>query len=375
MDERQRRWRLVLGDVDNLPPPEGDDLRIDQALAALYNTERKGGLGASSPAVARWLGDIRTYFPTPVVQLMQQDALERLDLKRLLLEPELLATVEPDVHLVATLLSLRSMLPAKTRATARDVVTRVVRALEARLRERTLSAVRGALDRASRTRRPRANQIDWPRTIRANLHTWRPATRAVVPERLVGHGRRQVALRDVILVVDQSGSMAASVVYASIFAAVLASMRAVRTRLVVFDTAVVDLTEALRDPVDVLFATQLGGGTDISRALTYADGLVERPRDTVMVLISDLFEGGDRAQMLRTAHRLVQAGVRLVVLLALTDSGAPASDPQNAAAFAALGVPTFACTPDRFPDLMAAALAGQDLTAWAAARGIPHARG
>jgi hypothetical protein len=143
-------------------------------------------------------------------------------------------------------------------------------------------------------------------------------------------------------------------------------MRALRTSLVVFDTAVVDLTEELDDPVDVLFGTQLGGGTDINRALAYCEGLVSRPAETVMVLVSDLYEGGSREELLRRARSLVDSGVQLIALLALADSGTPSYDADNAAAFAELGIPTFACTPDLFPDLMAAAIRRDDIAGWAA---------
>jgi uncharacterized protein with von Willebrand factor type A (vWA) domain len=187
-----------------------------------------------------------------------------------------------------------------------------------------------------------------------------------VPERLIGYARRTNAVaRDVVLCVDQSGSMAASVVYSSIFAAVLASMRSLRTSLVVFDTAVVDLTDKLADPVDVLFGTQLGGGTDINRAIAYGQTLITRPHDTIFVLISDLYEGGVRDEMLRRAAAMTASGVQVIALLALSDEGTPAYDHENAAALAALGVPAFACTPDAFPELMAAAIERRDLTAFA----------
>jgi hypothetical protein len=158
--------------------------------------------------------------------------------------------------------------------------------------------------------------------------------------------------------------MAASVVYASIFGAVIASLRAVRTSLVVFDTAVVDLTNELSDPVELLFATQLGGGTDINRAIAYCQTLITRPQDSIFVLISDLFEGGIREQMLARILSLRAAGVQVVVLLALSDEGSPAFDQENAGALAALGIPAFACTPDAFPELLAVALGRGDLSAW-----------
>ena len=378
-DERLRRWRLVLGQAAGEELGAlvlGDaDAAMDRALQALYEEERKGGLGASAPSVARWLGDIRTYFPSSVVHVMQKDALERLGLQQMLLEPEMLREVEPDVHLVANLLSLNRVTPERTRETARAVVRKVVDDLQKRLAEPVRRAVTGSLSRATRNRRPRLAEIDWHRTIRANLHNYDPESRTVVPEVLVGHGRRRSSLRDVVLCVDQSGSMATSVVYSSVFGAVLASMRAVTTRMVVFDTAVVDLTDELHDPVDLLFGTQLGGGTDINRALGYCQTLVTRPAQTVFVLVTDLYEGGNADEMIRRAAAIVASGVRMVCLLALNDTGAPSYDSRNAARLAALGIPTFACTPDLFPELMATALQKRDLGAWAAKAGIAVARG
>lgn len=372
-DERQRRWRLVLGggaaDGTGWTLASADQ-GLDRCLEELYDGERGGDLGSSAPRVARWLGDIRRYFPSSVVRVLQQDALDRYGLQRLLLEPEMLAAVEPDVHLVATLLALNRILPDQTRDTARQVVRRVVADLERRLANPLRQAITGSLNRSTRNRRPRHHEIDWHRTIRANLRHYQPAYRTVIPATRIGFGRRAVALRDIVLCVDQSGSMAASVVYASIMAAVMASIRAVRTSLVVFDTAVVDLTEQLADPVEVLFGTQLGGGTDIHRALRYCQGLVRAPQDTLLLLISDLYEGGDRRGLLRCAAALVGAGVNVVVLLALSDQGAPSYDHATAAALAGMGIPAFACTPEQFPALMAAAIERRDLGAWAAAQGI-----
>ncbi|EHN76292.1 hypothetical protein SMCF_4223 [Streptomyces coelicoflavus ZG0656] len=366
--ERLRRWRLVLG--GDAPDGTGHalsgrDAAMDGALTALYGKggtpragrDRAAGLGASAPAVARWLGDIRTYFPSPVVQVMQRDAIDRLGLDTLLLEPEMLEAVEADVHLVGTLLSLHQAMPETTKETARTVVRKVVEDLEERLATRARAVLTGALDRSARVSRPRHHDIDWHRTIAANLKHYLPEQRTVVPERLIGYGRASRSVKkEVVLCVDQSGSMAASVVYASVFGAVLASMRAIDTRLVVFDTTVVDLTDQLEDPVDVLFGTRLGGGTDINRALAYCQSRITRPAETVVVLISDLYEGGIRDEMLKRVAAMKSAGVEFVTLLALSDEGTPAYDREHAASLAALGAPAFACTPDLFPEVMAAAL-------------------
>lgn len=372
--DREQRWRLILG-----TEPEGaakvalspDQKAMDAALAALYDApdqasgERSAGLGSSAPRVARWLGDIRTYFPTRVVQVMQADAIERLGLKRLLLEPEMLATLEPDVHLVATLASLRGVIPEQSKATARQVVAQVARDVERRLADKVRQSVRGALNRANRVNRPRHSDIDWNRTVRANLQHYQPAYRTVVPQRLVGFGRRQQGVqREVVLCVDQSGSMASSVVYASILACVMATIRALKTSLVVYDTAVVDLTDQLSDPVDVIFGTQLGGGTDTTPALEHCRRLITSPRQTVLLLITDLYDSAPD-QMLAKLAELQADGVLPVVLLALSDDGKPSYAAETAQQIADLGIAAFACTPDAFPELIALALARGDIAGWA----------
>ncbi len=362
---RLKKWRLILGkqsDPQAEVELEGDATGMDNVLEALYNTERKGGLGASSPNVNRWLGDIRQYFPNTVVQVMQKDAIERLQLHRILLEPELLQMVEPDVNLVATMLSLNKVMPAKTRETAQLVIKKVVDELEKKLRNPLRQAIEGALNRSVRNRRPKLKEVDWNRTIRLNLKNYQPDYQTIIAENIIGHGRKGQSLRHIILLVDQSGSMAASVVYAGVMGAILASLKSVRTHFIAFDTAVVDLTQEMKDPVNILFGVQLGGGTDINKALGYAQGLIQIPSDTILVLISDLFEGGNQVEMLRKAAAIKASGVNFIVLLALDDKGAPSFDKSLAATLALLEIPSFACTPDKFPELMEATIMNKDLT-------------
>jgi len=367
-EENAKRWRLVLGkDAAEQLPTELNkwEIGIDKTLDALYDTDRKGGLGPSSPNVSRWLGDIRNYFPQTVVQVMQQDALKRLNLTQMLTEPEMLETVVPDVHLVANLMTLGKVIPAKAKDSARQVVKKVVDELMQKLSAPMQQAVAGSLNRSVRNNRPRHNEINWPETIKKNLKHYQVDYKTVIPETRIGFGRRRRALKDVVLCIDQSGSMGTSVVYSGIFGAVMASIPALKTHLVVFDTAVVDLTNEIEDPVDVLFGIQLGGGTDIHKALTYCQQIITRPSDTVLVFISDLYEGGNNAQMQKKMAELVASGLQMVTLLALNDDGAPYYDTNNAEYLNSIGVPVFACTPDLFPDLMAAALNKQDLAQWA----------
>jgi Mg-chelatase subunit ChlD len=393
-DEAGRRWSLMLGMDQDLNPA---DRRLSAALGAVYgsyepdepgktgrsgrsgkkpdkSSNRRGGLNRSSPkALATWLSDVRELLPRGVAQVVQRDALERLGLKQLLMEPEVLESIDRDVNLVADLIALSSVIPDKSKQVAREVVAEVVRELMKRLEQRTAEAIRGALDRSRRTNRPRPADIDWPRTITANLRHYQPEYRSVVPERLIGflrHQRRISDLDEVVMCVDQSGSMASSVVYASIFSAVMASIPAIATKLICFDTAVVDLTSQLADPVDVLFGVQLGGGTDINQAVAYCAEQIERPSKTHLILLTDLFEGGNAKQLLQRLARLVRSGVNVICLLALTDQGDPGFDSDMAGKVAALNIPSFGCTPDQFPDLMAAALRHEDVAAWAATADI-----
>lgn len=366
-DTELKRWRLVLGgeQADGIQCDLTDaELRMDKALTALYDSDRRGGLGSSAPKVSQWLGDIREFFPQSVVQVLQKDAVDRLNLTSLLTEKEMLANVVPDVHLVATLMSLSRAIPEKNRALAREVVRKVVEELLKKLENPMQQAVLGALNRESRVRNPRFKEIDWHRTILKNLKHYQPEHQTVIPETRIGFGRKRRAMKEVVLCLDQSGSMGTSVIYSGIFGSVMASMPSLKTTMVVFDTEVADLTEAMQDPVDLLFGVQLGGGTDINRALTYCQQQITRPDDTTLVLITDLYEGGNEKEMRQRMAELVQSGVQLIVLLALNDDGAPSYDKSNAEFLAQLGVPTFACTPDKFPDLMAAALNKQDLQGW-----------
>ncbi|MCB9053745.1 MAG: VWA domain-containing protein [Lewinellaceae bacterium] len=373
MNERIERWRLILGkqaDPQGEVSLQGQVQGMDRVLEALYDSDRKAGLGSSSPNVNRWLGDIRRYFPTPVVQLLQRDALQRLGLERMLLEPELLEAIEPDIELAGTILSLNKAMPDQTRESARIVIRRIVEQLEQRLENPMRQAISGSIDRTARNRRPRLNEVDWRRTIRANLKHYQPELKTIIPEQIFGFGRKRAYLKDVILLADQSGSMATSVVYAGILGCIMASLRALRTHLIAFDTSVADLTEYLDDPVALLFATQLGGGTDIAKALAYAQPLIQRPNDTIFVLITDLYEGGREEEMLKRAANIKASGAQFITLLALNDQGAPSYNKQLAGQLAALDIPAFACTPDQFPSLMAAAIKRESLHSWMAREGI-----
>ena len=381
--DQLRRWRLILG-KDAQASLSGfcggelqlsaDQVLMDEALAAIYDeTEGEGrgrrsaGLGGSAPRLAKWLGDIRTYFTEDVVTVIQQDAIQRKGMDQLLFEPEMLKNVQPNVQLVGTLMSLRGQIPERTKETARMVVRAVVEKIKLALEQKIRQAVLGALNRNEHSPIPHANSIDWKWTIGRNLKNYNQDLKKLIPERVYFFSRAQRTNNWTVIVdMDQSGSMADSVVYGAVCGSIFASLPALDTRVVAFDTEVVDLTEKCGDdPVDMLFGVQLGGGTDINKSVAYCEQFIQEPGRTLFILLTDLYEGGNEAQLVRRLGEMVAAGVRVICLLALSDSGTPSFDDRLARRLAGLGIPCFACTPQRLPDLLEGALRGHDLHALA----------
>lgn len=383
-----KRWRMILGAAaeERLSAMNGggplltdEDSVMDDALAAIYDDTRGAGaasnqgggksasLGKSSPRLARWLGDVRSLFPPDIVSVIQTDAIERKGLKQLLFEPELLSRVKPDIAMAATLLSLRGQIPEKAKEAARQVVRAVVDEIHKRLAQELRRAVTGALNRRQHSPLPSASSIDWHTTIRRNLRNYDTQRKLLIPDKVYFFDRARKSKEwTVILDIDQSGSMADSVIYASIAGSIFASMPALDTKVVVFDTEVIDLSEdCAHDPVDMLFGIQLGGGTDINKSISYCETLIKEPNKTLFILVSDLFEGGNRADMIRRIAEMKQAGVKIICLLALSDDGTPSYDEHVAKKFAALGIPCFGCSSNRLPELIEGALKGIDLQALA----------
>ncbi len=386
MDSTQlKRWRLILGrhtqeTFDGYSPdgcPLSEDQQImDEALAMIYDEseepsgpgKRSAGPGKSSPRLAKWLGDIRDYFKEDVVAVIQNDAIERKGLTQLLLEPEILKNVEPNIQLVGTLMALKGSIPERTKETARMVVRAVVDKIKRLLEQKIRQAVTGALNRKQHSPIPHVDSIDWKTTIQRNLKHYNKEHGKLIPEHFYFFSRAQRSNNWTVIVdMDQSGSMAESVVYGAVAGSIFASLPALKTRMVVFDTEVVDLTETCgTDPVDMLFGVQLGGGTDINRSVNYCQQFITDPARTLFILITDLYEGGNAAQLVRRLKEMRESRVRVLCLLALSDSGIPSFDENLARKIAAIGVPCFGCTPQKLPELMEGALRGDDLQALAA---------
>ena len=375
--EQLSRWRLILGAETEQSfsgmggaPLSQEELLMDSALGAIYGGPGEGfgepgrgaGKGPSSPVISKWLGDLRSLFDPETVAVVQNDAIERKGLKQLLLEPELLDTLEPDLNLASTLLMLKDQIPKKSKESARAFIRKIVEEINRLLENDMRRAVTAALNRRAHSPLPSAAALDFPYTIRRNLKNYNKELGAILPERVWFFDRSSRVNRwHVILDIDQSGSMGQSILYSSVMACVLASMSAVRTSVVAFDTQIMDLTPLCADPVDLLFGFQMGGGTDIAKSIAYCQELVEAPAKTLFFLISDLDEGGNRAGLLRRLEELKASGVTVTVLLAIADGGKPYYDAQTAQRVAALDIPCFACAPEKLPQLLERALKGQSL--------------
>jgi hypothetical protein len=381
-NRRTARWRLILGPDSrtfNDAVLTDEQSVMDAALAAIYDSEKSdgngfnssinkskqgsGGKGHSMPNLAKWLTDIRTFFPQDTVSIIQSDAIERKGLTKLLLEPETLKNVNPDISMVATLLALKGQIPEKSKDTARELVGKVVDEIMKRMMTDLRKAVNGALNKKNHSPINKFASIDWKRTIKRNLKNYDWNRQRLIPEKFYffEHSQRQKNWT-VIIDIDQSGSMCDSIIYSSVMSSIFASMPSLDTRVIAFDTEVTDLTELCRnDPVDMLFGIQLGGGTDINKSVAYCRSLIENPRKTIFILISDLYEGGIKSALLRHLSEMHADGVKVVSLLALSDSGKPDYDVNLGKEISKFGIPCFACTPNRLPELIEAAIKGLDL--------------
>lgn len=370
-DEELLRWRMILGkEIEqqglfaSLPPLEGTWSGIDRTLDFLYeqNEQRSAGSGNSSPYIADWLADIRQYFQKETISYLQKEAIERKGLRQLLLEPETLEKLERNVELAATLVEMKHLMPDKAKETARLVIRDIVEELRKKLEQKVAQTVIGAVSRQS-TSYTKTKQIDFARTVRHNIKNYIPELNTIIPEQIFFY-EQQSKLNEwnVVVCVDQSGSMGTSVVYSSIMASIFASLNLFQTHLVFFDTQIVDMTDHLSDPVDILFGIQLGGGTDINRAVQYCQGLIGQPDKTIFILITDLYEGGNADELLARLHKMQEDQVKALCLLALNDRGQASYDRRLAQEVTNLGIPAFACTPNKLVEMVEKLFLGEKIT-------------
>ncbi|MDC7223756.1 MAG: VWA domain-containing protein [Spirochaetales bacterium] len=370
-DLARERWRLLLGPYgeEELPLSTGTSREIDESLEFLYSREyagdrslrpsplregsedRKGNLSPSFPAVPEWISKVRELFPREAREILEKDALERYNLREMLTDPQVLERLEPNFALLKSLMQMRSLLRGEAVETARRLVAQVVEELRKKIESEVERSLRGKINRTAFGGRPSIRTIDFKRTILRNLKNYDPDRQRLIVENLVCHPReRRTVPWEIILLVDQSGSMANSVIYSTVMASIFWKLPLVRAKLVLFDTSIVDMTEQIDDPVETLMSVQLGGGTDITGALGYGTQLVENPSRTIMVLISDLFEGNSYSGMYRAARDLIESQVKLMVLTALDFNAVPEYDKRAAQTLTNMGAEVGALTPNQLAD-------------------------
>ena len=381
-NDRLRRWRLILGSeaqkrmegMGDGPDLSQEDLMMDTALDAIYNRDMKfgfgggAGKGASSPQISRWLGDVRTLFDKDIVKIIQSDAMERCGLKQLIFEPELLENIEPDMHMASMILTLKDQIPKQSKENAREFIRKIVEQINALLETDLKRAVTASINRKLHSPIPSASALDFQTTIRKGIKDYNTKLKKIIPQKYYFFERSATTAANkytVILDIDQSGSMGESVIYSSIMSCILASMSAIKTKVVAFDTNIVDLSEKCEDPIDLLFGFTLGGGTDIEKSIKYCTKYIENPKKTIFFLISDLEEGGNRAGLLRRLTQMKEDGVIVICLLAISDSGKPYYDANMAQRIANNGIPCFAAAPQMLPRLLEKAMKNEDMSEFA----------
>ena len=381
-NDRLRRWRLILGSeaqkrmegMGNGPDLSQEDLMMDTALDAIYNRDMKfgfgggAGRGASSPQISRWLGDVRTLFDKDLVKIIQSDAMERCGLKQLIFEPELLNNIEPDMQMASMILTLKDQIPKQSKENAREFIRKIVEQINALLETDLRRAVTASINRKLHSPIPSASALDFQTTIRKGIKDYNAKLKKIIPQKYYFFERSATTAANkytVVLDIDQSGSMGESVIYSSIMSCILASMSAIKTKVVAFDTNIVDLSEKCEDPIDLLFGFTLGGGTDIEKSIKYCSKYIENPKKTIFFLISDLEEGGNRAGLLRRLTQMKEDGVIVICLLAISDDGKPFYDANMAGKIAAQGIPCFAAAPQMLPRLLEKAMKNEDLSEFA----------
>jgi hypothetical protein len=367
--EELLRWRLILGAESEQGLGcglDGDDAGRDAALGFLYGREyaagrnvrsqgRQGTLDDSVLSVPEWINAVHTLFPKRTIERLEKDALERYQIQEMVTNPELLARAEPSQTLLKAVLHTKHLMNQEVLALARTLVRRVVEQLMEKLARPVRSVFLGAADRRRRSFQKTAKNFDARTTVRRNLSSYDPEAKRLFIRTpyFFSRVRRQADRWQVIIVVDESGSMVESVIHAAVTAAIFFGIRTLRTHLVLFDTNVVDVSADCADPVETIMKVQLGGGTDIGGALNYAAGLVDQPRRTIIVLITDFYEGGPLERLLAVTKQLIESGVTLLGLAALDERAEPCYDRQTAQHLVNLGAHVGAMTPGELAEWVA----------------------
>ncbi len=369
-DEQEilNRWRLVLGKyaADQIPF-EGGSLKMmemEEVLDYLYSREygeeqevredRKGGSGASQLTVPHWLTKIKTLFPRNTVEIMERHALEKYQMTELLTDPEVLRRLEPNKELLKTVMQLKHMMKGEVLTLAREVVRKVADELTKKLEQGMKKSFSGRLNRSVSSPVKSIRNIDMSKTIRRNLKNYDTETKQLVLKQVYFSARmKKYNQWRVIICVDESGSMLDSVIHSAVMVGIFARLPMLDTKLVIFDTSVVDLSDYVSDPVETLMSVQLGGGTDIGGAVGYCAQLIQMPHRTMVVLVTDLYEGCGYRRMYQACQGIIESGAKLIVLPSLDHAAVPNYDRNAAAVLADMGASVGAMTPEELSDFIA----------------------
>lgn len=374
MSEVIPRWRLVLGKYAQRQMPNclnGEQERMAAALEKLYSREYSGrgvrqgrelspgSLDPSQLNIPKWLDDIRELFPQETCEEITQHALERYGLTDLVKDPKTLASLTPSVELLSSVLALKGRMNKEVLEEVRKLIRRVVEDIQRRLKQLIQREVTGRRNRFQNSNLKSARNFDAHKTIRRNLKHYDPARRQIILQRpyFFSRVRRHIPW-EIILCVDQSGSMAGSLIHSAVVVGALAELPSLKVRLVVFDTSIVDLTEHVSDPVEVLMSVQLGGGTNIGAAMSYCRTLVTDPRRTIVVLVTDFCEGADPSVLRSVVRGMKADGCHLIGLASLDEAGGMWYDQQMAQRLVSDGMRIAAVTPGRLAEWLAQVMNG-----------------
>lgn len=366
MDEQQlvNRWRLILGDfAEESLPLNAEDRDLDGALYFLYNREygdeqgmrednpSRGGRGGSMLTVPGWLKQVKRLFPQKTVEIMQKQALDKYNLTQLLTDESVLRQLEPNVSLLKNILAFRDMMPANVRKLAYTIVEQVIKDLQKQLEIKVKRTFYGRKLPMSNSSYRIFRNFDFKQTIHKNLKNYNSEYGTVIPDRLYfNQNIRRYNPWHVVILVDESGSMMDSVIYTAVMASIFVRMPFLSVKLAIFDTSIVDLSDHIDDPVGTLMKVQLGGGTDIHGALEYGKKMITAPQKTIVVLVSDLYDGNNYNYMFRSCRDIIEAGSRLFVLPALDYSSTPCYDKRAARQIASMGADVAAITPEELAE-------------------------
>ena len=367
--EQLNKWRLMLGKYSSEQLPFGDDgtgiryVELEDVLDFLYSREygeeegvrqQTGGNGESSLTVSGWINKIRKLFPKETVEIMEKQALDRYGMTELLTDKDVLARLEPNQELLKTILQLKGSMSQDVLAEAKKIIRHVVDDLTKRLSQDIRQSIIGRVDRNRTSPVKSSRNLDMKKTIAKNLKNYDRENKRLVLERVHLNARvKKYNTWRVVIAVDESGSMMDSVIHSAVMAGIFAGLPMLDTRLVIFDTNVVDLSGYVDDPVETLMTVQLGGGTDIGRAVSYCDTLIDNPDRTIVVLITDLYEGGSVGNLYAATRGIIEAGSKMIVLTALDMNANPNYNRNVAAEMVRLGANVAAMTPNQLAEWVA----------------------